>query len=43
MRLAFNFLGLMALAPMLLVNAAPIAEAALAARNADPIRPEYQQ
>lgn len=33
MRLVFNFLGLMAIAPMLLVNAAPIDGAAMTVRD----------
>jgi hypothetical protein len=37
MHLAFNFLALAAIAPMLLVNAAPVDRMALATRDPDPI------
>jgi hypothetical protein len=37
MHLAFNFIALAAIAPMLLVNAAPVDRTALAARDPDPI------
>ena len=37
MHLAFNFIALAAIAPMLLVNAAPVDRMALAARDPDPI------
>ena len=37
MHLAFNFIALAAIAPMLLVNAAPVDRAVLAARDPDPI------
>lgn len=37
MRLVFNFIALAAIAPMLLVNAAPVDRMALAARDPDPI------
>jgi hypothetical protein len=37
MHLGFNFIALAAIAPMLLVNAAPVDRMALAARDPDPI------
>jgi hypothetical protein len=37
MHLAFNFIALAAIAPMLLINAAPVDRMALAARDPDPI------
>jgi len=37
MHLAFSFIALVAMAPMLLVNAAPVDRMALAARDPDPI------
>ena len=37
MHLAFNFIALAAIAPMLLVNAAPVDRMALATRDPDPI------